>query len=171
MTRASPTDTLFNHGTGFIWENLKFSAFRPIVKGEVIGRLFDLRRDSIHSRWKLLAKARENLLCAEDATNHQWHNASASRLYYAVYQAGKEFVEANGESRAKGRWEHPDLFNMVSFLTRGQEGSILNQMRHIRQLADYERAAVRPGQLSNEFNRAWDFLNFVYSDLLKKNAT
>jgi uncharacterized protein (UPF0332 family) len=133
--------------------------------------LVDLRRDSVPSRWKLLTKARENLLCAEDATNHQWHNASTSRLYYAVYQAGKEFVEAKGETRAKGWWEHVDLANTVSLLTRGQQGSILNQMRHLRELADYERVLLQSGQLSNEFRRAWDFLNFVHGELEKRSGT
>jgi uncharacterized protein (UPF0332 family) len=131
--------------------------------------LFDVRRDSIHSRWKLLAKAKENLLCAEDATdNHDWHNASASRLYYAVYQAAKEFVQAKGETRPNGQWRHVELANTVSFLTRGQQGSILNQLLPIRKLADYEHALILPGQLRNDFVRAWDFLNFVHKYLLTK---
>lgn len=130
--------------------------------------IFDIRDPNITIRgqWPLLRKARENLWCAVDAAGHKWYNSSASRLYYALYQAGTEFLTAKGESYDPDPyWKHQALCHRVSYRTQGKYGNFLLSIYQLRTTADYHGVNIKPKQVTTHFGEAWAFLTFVYQDL------
>ena len=134
--------------------------------------IFDIHNIEIAKRWSLLRKARENLKCAEDAAGHGWHNSSASRLYYALYQAGVEYLEMLGEScYPEPYWKHPKVGIHVGRRTGGEYGNFLLSVSALRVSADYYRVRVKPVQVAQEFGRAWQFLAFVYQHAIKNGLT
>ncbi len=128
---------------------------------------FDIEQMDVRSAWILLRKAKENFLCAKGARDKGWINAAASRLYYALFLAGKEYAEARGR-KAKalnGRWEHWELARAVGRLSRRSNRQLLLNCASLRRMADYDRVLLKPKQVDTEQAKAKAFLDFVLKEM------
>jgi len=98
-------------------------------------------------------KARQNLKAGRVLLDAGLLDAAASRFYYAAFQAAVYALERQGRrpSDFRGgarRWEHRMVAG-VGNLARGRVGDdvLLDDLRRIREDADYKPGAVRRSDL------------------------
>lgn len=88
-------------------------------------------------------KARKNLEVALLLLDRGYIDASATRLYYAVFQAAVHALRAQGREPAEFRrgardWDH-EILGRAIHLARGEPSDriLFRDLRHQRELADY----------------------------------
>ncbi|MCI0586922.1 MAG: hypothetical protein L0323_08800 [Planctomycetes bacterium] len=109
------------------------------------------------------AKARENLDSALILLRAGRLNASASRLYFAVFQAEVYSLQLRGRKPQDFRnaryWDH-DTVRDAAHLARGEAADrlLLEKTRRLRLQADYEREHVRRRDIERPRREACRFV-------------
>ena len=113
-----------------------------------------------------IAKAEESLRAADLCYAQGLYNSSASRAYYAMFQAAQVALEAAGFSRPV--WSHAGLHaTFASELTRrrkqfspvfARDITIVQDLRHT---ADYRDSALSQRQTARALGKAKTFVNTV----------
>ena len=129
--------------------------------------MWDFERDTIKKTWRFFRKARENYLCAKRAGAEECFNVAASRLYYAIYLAGKEYILLKEGLGPEAPVKHKDFPWRVTAATKdgGHHGLALDA-RVLRLTADYKHASVRGVEVEEIQPRAHGFLSSIYVRLL-----
>jgi len=117
-----------------------------------------------------LAKAEESLRAADLCYAQGPYNSSASRAYYAMFQAAQVALEAAGFTRLE--WSHAALHaTFANELTRrrkqyapvfARDLAIVQELRHT---ADYRDSAVSHTQTARALGKARAFVDTVKGNL------
>jgi uncharacterized protein (UPF0332 family) len=115
-----------------------------------------------------LAKAQENLNCADEANRRKWTNAAASRYYYAAYIAMRAFCEKTDEEmpfadkeKTVRKWTHSNIGKVLRNTGQRKLAIKLAKLRNIREQADYEYIDVGLHNLQTSQIEASDFLTEI----------
>lgn len=113
-----------------------------------------------------IAKAEESLKAAALCHSQGLYNSSASRAYYAMFQAAQVALEAGGFTRPQ--WSHAGLHaTFASELTRrrkqysavfARDLTIVQELRHT---ADYRDHDLNKAQAARALSKAREFVNTI----------
>ncbi|MGH7961830.1 MAG: HEPN domain-containing protein [Candidatus Binatia bacterium] len=113
-----------------------------------------------------LSKAEESLKTAELCYSQGLYNSSASRAYYAMFQAAQVALEAAGFARSE--WSHAGLHaTFANELTRrrkqyaaalARDLTIVQELRHT---ADYRNYDLSERQAARALHKAREFVNTI----------
>lgn len=113
-----------------------------------------------------IAKAEESLKAANLCYSQGLYNSSASRAYYAMFQAAQVALEAEGFTRPE--WSHAGLHaTFANELTRlrkqysaafARDLIIVQELRHTADYRDYD---LGERQAARALNKAREFVNTV----------
>src|SRR5437870_1883034 len=98
-------------------------------------------------------KALENLAAGELLLGQGLVNSAASRLYYAMYEAGVHKLTQQGRTPGETRsgaveWDHSMVQNNAGLLRgRRSDRLLFHAMRTLRVVADYRDENVRDAEL------------------------
>lgn len=117
-----------------------------------------------------IAKAEESLKAAEICHAQGLYNSSASRAYYAMFQAAQAALEAAGFARLE--WSHAGLHaTFANELTRRRKlypstfASDLAIVIDLRHTADYRDHDLGKRQAIRALNKARGFVNVIKESL------
>ncbi|MGH2533555.1 MAG: HEPN domain-containing protein [Thermomicrobiales bacterium] len=117
-----------------------------------------------------MAKAEENLACAESEFASGRYNSCANRCYYACYQAAiAALLRANVRPRnPDGRWGHEYVhaaFDGILIARRKLYPSslrnVLTNTRLLRELADYKPEPVKQREVDRVLRQGREFVQAV----------
>jgi len=113
-----------------------------------------------------IAKAEESLQAADLCYSQGLYNSSASRAYYAMYQAAQVALEAAGFTRFE--WSHASLHaTFANELTRRRKqyspvfARHLTIVQELRHTADYRDRGLSQKQTARSLVKAREFVNAV----------
>ncbi len=118
-----------------------------------------------------LNKARENFAAADICLQHGYHNASANRAYYAMFQAAIAVLIHKGFALPPDKIGHDWVqATFARGLTKQQKvfprtfAAYLPDAQEIRNRADYSFAEVSKALCNSQFTKTKSFLEAVLKE-------
>lgn len=128
---------------------------------------FDIDTTKISWQWAFLRKAQDNFFAAKEAQRCERFDVAASRLYYAMYLAGKGYIVRKEGVPHNEPILHKDFPSRVALLTKGtRDQRLLRDACVLREVGDYEAVLVRRDEVEKLEGPARAFLNRICGELL-----
>ena len=113
-----------------------------------------------------ISKAEESLKTAELCYSRGFYNSSASRAYYAMFQAAQVALETGGFTRPE--WSHAGLHATFAneFTRRRKQYAAalardLTVVQELRHTADYRNHNLSERQAARALHKAREFVNAI----------
>ena len=114
-----------------------------------------------------MRKAQENFICASYAADKGRLNVAASRFYYAIFLAVKEYVQLKEPDVAPEDLEHGRIpFKLAQYANKRGSTTLMVGFYKLRRQADYDRISVREEEIAGRRPEIRELLNFLYGELI-----